>query len=170
MPVPIAPSSLLAPPIVLIYLKLHNSQSASVLSISFDLYDNPTGQNLSVMFFSGEEPKAPERGIKFPKVTQLASDGVRTHPQDLSQSAWAPLAFSALLWPSLPSSFPRHRWSTYCGSWDIPALEELMHGRQQVGRVVSHCATQGMRERTHRSTGEGSRSVSWRTCTLEQAS
>lgn len=98
MPVP----SSFCPPIVLIYLKLHNSQGASVLSISFDLYDNPTGQNLSLMFFSGEEPKAPERGIKFPKVTQLASDGARTHLQDLSQSAWAPLAFSALLLPQTP--------------------------------------------------------------------
>lgn len=47
-------------PIVIVYLKLHNSQSISILSISFRMCDNPRGRFVTHIF-SAEEPK-PQRG------------------------------------------------------------------------------------------------------------
>lgn len=78
----------------------------------------------------------------------------RSHSQQVMESGLAPGTLPIVLGssgpPSLPLSPDTAGASTVssgtCDRKAVPALEELVHGGQQMGRVIPHCARQGTRE------------------------
>lgn len=132
--------------IVIIYLKLQNPESISILPISFRMCDNLTGQFSTHIFF---RRGAPERGRGFPKAMHLGLSLV------LSPSG-PPASLFHFDMAGVPTAGTGHGHGKA-----VPASEELVHGSQQVGSHSTLCHS-GHERALHGSTEEGHRSTPWR--------